>query len=253
VRKITPLIVANWKSFIASPKEGLALIKAIDKSLPRTVKSKLVVCPPALLTAYIRDNYAGKRMAIGVQDISLAPQGAHTGEVTATLARASGAEYAIIGHAERRAQGETNEEVALEVRTALDARLIPVICIGEAERGRDGSYLSVIEHMLIASLKRLQAKDISKIVIAYEPVWAIGATTAPDARVVHEAVLYVRKLLVQHYGRDLGMKVKILYGGAVDDTTARVLLDEGYASGFLVGRASVDAKRFVALVRACES
>jgi len=252
MKRVAPLIVGNWKSFIASPKEGLALLKAVDKGLPRGMKSKIVVCPPALLGAYLADKYRGSRIALGVQDISLAPQGAHTGEVTATLARTSGADFAILGHAERRAEGETDERVAREVRLALDAGLRPIICIGERERGKDGHYLSVIEKMLVASLSHLQARDIPKIVIAYEPVWAIGATTAPDARVVHEAVIYIRKILVQLYGRDLGMKIKILYGGAVDDTSARALLDEGYASGFLVGRASVDPHKFAAIIRACE-
>jgi triosephosphate isomerase len=95
--------------------------------------------------------------------------------------------------------------------------------------------------------------EISKIVIAYEPVWAIGAATAPDARTVAEAVLYIRKTLVQLYGRDAGLKTKILYGGAVDQTTAKDLITMGQASGFLVGRASVDPTRFVGIIRACQS
>ena len=253
MKKAAPLIVGNWKSFIASPKEGLTLLKAIDKSLPRGMSASIVVCPPALLVAYLRASYKGKRIALGVQDVSLTPQGAHTGEVTATLARASGATYAIVGHAERRAMGETNEVVATDARSALDAGMVPIICIGEGERDREGKFFSVIESMLTASLARVLPTEIGKIVIAYEPLWAIGAATAPDARTVAEAVLYIRKTLVQLYGRDAGLKTKILYGGAVDQTTAKDLITMGQSSGFLVGRASVDPANFVGIIRACQS
>lgn len=251
VRKSTALIVGNWKSFIASPKEGLSLLKAIDASLPRGMKSTVVVCPPALLVAYLRCMYQGKRIALGVQDISLAPQGAHTGEITAALARASGAEYAILGHAERRAQGESSETVAAEARAALDAGLRPIICIGENERDKHGSFFSMIEKMLVESLKRIEGRELAKVVIAYEPVWAIGAPSAPDARTVQEAIIYVRKTLAALYGREAGLRVRILYGGAVDQVSARELLSA--AQGFLVGRASVDSREFGGLIRACES
>lgn len=246
------LIVGNWKSYVASPKEGLALLKAIDKKMPRCVMSTIVVCPPALLVAHLRASYKGSRIAFGVQDISLAPQGAHTGEVTATLARASGAEYTIVGHAERRAEGETDAEVASEARAALDSKLTPIICVGEKERDHGAAYLSVIESMVVASTASLQPEELKKIVIAYEPVWAIGAPVAPGARVVGEAILYIRKILMQRFGREVGLKTKILYGGAVDDTNAGVLIREGKASGFLVGRASVDPEKFVGIIRACQ-
>lgn len=251
--KKSALIVANWKSYIGSPKEGLALLKDTEKKLPRGMSSSVVVCPPALLFGHVRASYKGSRFAFGTQDISIQSQGAHTGEVTAELAYASGATYTIVGHAERRAQGESSNDIALKVRRALDTRLTPIVCIGERERDHGAEYLSVIETMLSESLKMIEPNELKKLVIAYEPVWAIGAATAPGPRVVSEAVLYIRKLLMQLYGREGAMKVKILYGGAVDQENASVLLSEGNASGFLVGRASVDAAHFVGIIRACES
>jgi triosephosphate isomerase len=247
------LIVANWKAYVGSPKEGLTLLKAIDKALPRAARSRVVVCPPALLFSHLVSTYRGSRLSFGVQDIALSPQGAHTGEVTAALAYASGARYTILGHAERREAGESNAVVAAEVRVALDHKLMPIVCIGESTRDRSAEYLSVIESMLVASLAKIEPSELKKLVIAYEPVWAIGATAAPDARVVREAVLYIKKVLSQRIHRELGLKATVLYGGAVDDTNAHELLHDGHASGFLVGRASTDAKKFVGIIRACES
>lgn len=217
------------------------------------MKAEVVVCPPALLLAYLRGAYKGKRIGFGVQDITLHPVGAHTGEVTAELALTSGATYAIIGHAERRAEGETDEIVTREVRAALDAGLRPIVCVGEAERDRDGKYFSVLEKTVAASLSSLLPHELAKVVIAYEPVWAIGAAVAPEGRVVAEAMLYIRKTIAAIYGREAALKAKIIYGGAVDDTSASGLLENGHTQGFLVGRASVDAEKFIGIIRACES
>ncbi len=247
------LIVANWKSYVESPKVGLALLKATDQALPRGLKSKVVVCPPTILFSHVASSYKGSRIAFGTQDVSQAPTGAHTGETPATLARAAGATYTIIGHAERRAAGEGSDVVAEKVRIALDTKLVPIVCVGERERDHGAHYLSIIESMLVDSLAKIEPSALKKLVIAYEPVWAIGAPTAPDARVVREAVVYIKKILAQRFDKELGLKATVLYGGAVDAENARTLLVEGQASGFLVGRASVDPKNFGGIIRACES
>lgn len=244
--------------YINSPKEALALIKAVDKGLPKKLESTIVVCPPTPLLAYLKDNYGGKRIAVGAQDISTFPDSAHTGYTSAPLVAASGATYTIIGHAERRVSldaggaGESDELIAHKVRTALDTNLTPILCVGESERGGDGRHFGVIEAMVGAGLKRVTPTEIGKVVIAYEPVWAIGAPSAPEPRVVAEALLYIRKTLATLYGRERALKVKILYGGAVDSTSAHDLLHKGAAGGFLVGRASVNAAEFIGIVRACQ-
>ncbi len=244
--------------YISSPKEGLALIKAIDKGLPKKLESMIVACPPAPLLAYLKDNYGGKRIAIGAQDISAFPDSAHTGYTSALLVAASGATYSIIGHAERRVPvdaggaGESGELIAHKVRTALDANLTPILCVGESERGGDGRHFGAIEQMVGAGLKRVSPNEIGKVVVAYEPVWAIGAAQAPEPRVVAEALLYIRKTLATLYGRERALKVKILYGGAVDSASAHDLLRKGAAGGFLVGRASVNPAEFIGIVRACQ-
>lgn len=247
-----PIIVGNWKAYVESPKEALALLKAVDKGLPRASRARVVVCPPAFLVAHLRATYTGKRVSLGVQDVSVTPQGAHTGEDTATLAKSAGATYAIVGHAERRALGETSSSVAEKVRVALDSKLVPIVCVGESERDREGKFFSYLEDMVLASLARIEARELSKLIVAYEPVWAIGAAQPPDARTVRESVLYIRKTLAARYGREAGLKAKILYGGAVDEHSAPDLIAGGGANGFLVGRASVTAHSFVGIIRACQ-
>lgn len=247
------LVVGNWKAYVTSPKDGLELLKAVDKKLPRGMTSTVVVCPSFPLLAHLRASYRGSRIVLGAQDVSVFGAGAHTGETPADTLRASGAEYVVVGHAERRARGETSADVAQKLRAALDTKLVPVLCIGESMRDKSAEYLTVIETMLTESVKTLEPGDLKRLVIAYEPLWAIGAPVAPGPRVVSEAILYIRKLLIQLFGRDAAMKVKILYGGAVDQDRALSLLTEGNAQGFLVGRASVDPQNFTGIIRACES
>ncbi|MBU6310706.1 triose-phosphate isomerase [Patescibacteria group bacterium] len=248
-----PLVVANWKAFIESPERGLELIRGVIGKLPREGSAHIVVCPPDPLIAHLRAAYRGARLAFGAQNISLLGVGPYTGESPAALLKASGATYVILGHAERRALGENDDAVAQKVRIALEAKLTPILCIGERERDASASYLTTIEAMVPASLRGIDARELKKIVIAYEPVWAIGAASAPGPRVVAEALLFIRKTLVQRYGREYGMQPKLIYGGAVDATSAPLLLAEGGAEGFLVGRASTDVSEFIGIIRACES
>ncbi len=233
------------------PKDALGLLKKIDKGLPRGIKAEVVIAPPSPLLAYLRSEYGGKRVNFAAQTISADTLGAHTGEVPAESARAAGARYTLVGHAERRARGESDEYVARLTRAALDAGLIPIICIGEGERDKEGHYFAQIEKGLAASLARVLPHELARVVIAYEPVWAIGAAVAPGGRVVSEAALYIRKTLAALYGRDAALKTRILYGGAVDATSAPELLREGNVNGFLVGRASVDPVSFIGILRAC--
>ncbi len=252
MKKGEPLIVGNWKSFVTTPKEALSLVKSIDKGLPRKLFAKLVVCPSMPLLALIRHVYKGKRIALGVQDVSVETAGAHTGESSATLIKSSGADFAIVGHAEMRAKGESSLETAIKARAALDAKITPIVCVGESERDREGKYFASLESMLQESMKLVTQDEVQRVVVAYEPVWAIGAAQPPDPRTISEAVLYLKKTLVALYGRDKALKVRIIYGGAVEQNTAREILQSGHVSGFLVGRASVDHHNFLGIIRACQ-
>ncbi len=243
-----PLVVGNWKSFVTTHKEGKKLFKAIEKGLPRDLKAEVVVCPPSLLIHPLASAYSGKRIAFGVQDIFF-EHGAHTGETSALLARDVGARFGIAGHAERRGLGESDAIVAKEVGALLDARLTPIVAFGEKTRDREGNYLRTLEESILNSLALVDARSLKKVILAYEPVWAIGAALPPSSRTIRESIIFIRKVLATKFDRADALKVRILYGGAVSKDTAPELISESGADGFLLGRASIDPEVFTTIIR----
>lgn len=241
------LIVGNWKSYITTFKEAKALFKEIEKALPRQVKSDVVVCPPFPFIDYLSDSYGGERISFGAQDVHF-EIGAATGTVSAPALKSVGVRYVIVGHAERRAMGETDEIVSKKVGAALDEKLVPIVAIGENSHDKDGHYLKELEENIERSLASVQEKDLKKLVIAYEPVWAIGAPLPPDARTIRETIIFIRKVLAGMFDRSAALKTRIIYGGAVDDENAEELIQSSGAHGFLLGRASVDAEKFGRIV-----
>ncbi len=246
------LLVGNWKSYITSTEGAIHLVKTLDKKLPKKLKSKIVLVPAAPLVALVRYVYGGKRMSVGMQDVTQHEEGASTGSVTAAGVVGSGATYCIVGHSERRKDGETNVDVARKIRLLLDAKVTPIVCIGELERDRDGNFYNILEHDVAECLARILPQEVSKVVIAYEPVWAIGASAAPASRVVSEALVFIRKTIASQFGREIALKMKMLYGGSVSPSNAHELLHLGHVNGFLIGRASADADQFIGIIKACQ-
>jgi len=243
------LIVGNWKGYINSLKEGKALVKGIEKKLPSASKPTVVLCPPFPLLDALARSYRGNRLSFGAQD-AFYEGGAHTGEVSAELVKDTKAKYVILGHAERRTAGETDEMVAKKVGAALDQRLTPIVAVGERARDKDGHYLKELETSIVASLSLVEPQDLRKIVIAYEPVWAIGAALPPNARTIRETIIFIRKVLAGKFHRADALKARIIYGGAVSLESAPELIKESGVDGFLLGRASVDAETFTGIVLA---
>ncbi len=244
------LIIGNWKLYVKTVDEGKKVLKAIEKKLPRGLKSEIVVCPPTALAVALRREYKSSRIAIGAQDIFWEKDGAHTGAVSPAHIGSSGIKYTLVGHSERRALGETDEEVAKKAVAAIASKLHPVICVGETERDADGRFFSVIEKSVKGSLSRIEPKDAGKFTIAYEPVWAIGKTEAASPRMAAEAILYIRKTIVDMWGREKAMKVRIIYGASVSAENAEGFAHEKAIQGLLPGRASVDAVEFTNIIRA---
>ncbi len=243
------LIVANWKAYVEDLGKAKKLF-ATSKRLSHLRRIRIVLAPPApLLGALAMKNKSS--VAFSAQDISLTTGGAKTGEVTAAAYSAAGATYTIVGHSERRAAGETNEIVTEKLAHALAHGLIPILCVGERERDGEGRYLSFVREQLTTALNCLAPKERANIIVAYEPVWAIGKTSADaiEPGDLNEMVSYIRKVLAELLPGKNAERTTVLYGGSVEPENIRDLARATGIDGFLVGHASVNAETFVALVK----
>lgn len=193
-----------------------------------------------------------KGLKVGGQTVSAQTEGAHTGEVSAKMLKAAGATFVIVGHSERRAY-ESDGVVHAQIERAAEAGLIPVLCVGEREHKEDGAHFGFIEEQLMSALREFRRTQ--KLIVAYEPVWAIGKTAedAMQPESVEETVIFIRKILAQSLGRPAALKVPILYGGSVEAENAKALLERGGVAGFLVGHASAKPETFVELLNACKN
>ncbi|MGH7175662.1 MAG: triose-phosphate isomerase [Minisyncoccia bacterium] len=244
------LIIANWKAYVEDGARAKALARSAKRLAGRYPKIQVVLAPSAPHLGMLAPGNTS-RVAFAAQDISATVGGAETGEVPAQIYADLGATYAIIGHSERRAAGETNAEIAEKLQHAIAHGLAPVLCVGERIRDAESEYLSYVREQVSVALSPLAEGDRRKIVFAYEPVWAIGksANEAIDPADLSEMLLYIRKVALELMpGKSASTKV--LYGGSVEPDDIRGLAGGSGVDGFLVGHASIDAKIFSALIKA---
>lgn len=243
------LIVANWKAYVEEIAKAKNLF-ALAKRLAHLAGVKIVLAPPAPLLGTLAAGNKS-RVAFAAQDVSRTAGGALTGEVTAGAYAAVGATYAIIGHSERRAAGDTDVVVAEKLALALSHGLTPILCVGESERDGEGKYLSVVREELTLAFSPLTQKERAGVIIAYEPLWAIGKTAAaaigPDD--LSEMALYIRKVLSELLSGKNSVRSLVLYGGSVEPDNAKTLIEHSSIDGFLVGHASVEPNTFLLLVK----
>ena len=242
------IVVANWKMNPQTFAQAKKLFEATRKASEAAKSVSVIVAPPSIFLRELARNYKGRKISFAAQNAHSQKDGAYTGEVSMPEVKDAKASAVIIGHAERRAMGETNEETRAKVNAALAQRLQPIFCIGEHKRSGSGEHFLFVKEQLRAGLSDVAPANLGKIVIAYEPVWAIGATEAMSSRQMHEMAIFIRKSLVGSHG-EKGIKAKILYGGSIDETNARDMLDNGDVAGFILGRASTDAEKFTALIK----
>jgi len=248
MRKI--IIAGNWKMY-KTLKDGEELVNSLKRSLYQIENVDIVVCPPFTLLAALGDALTDSNIALGAQDCYWQEEGAFTGEVSCNMIRDTGCAYVIIGHSERRQFfGETNETVNKKVNAALKAGLLPIVCVGEtlAEREK-GLTFKVLDSQVNNSLKDINADDILKVIIAYEPVWAIGTGKTATAQQAQEAHKYIRGLLEKSYGKEISGQIRIQYGGSVKPENSAELLKEPDIDGALVGGASLKADSFSDIVK----
>jgi triosephosphate isomerase len=238
---VRPLVAGNWKMNGLAVAEG-DLTKIVNGA--SGIKADLMVCPPATLIADFAAAARGSAVAIGGQDCHAQPSGAHTGDIAAEMLKDAGATAVIVGHSERRTDHhETDTQVHAKALAAHRAGLTAIVCIGEQRAEREGGQtLAVIGRQLDGSLPDRAAG----LVVAYEPVWAIGTGLTPTPADVAEAHAFIRKKLTERYGAE-GAGVRILYGGSVKPSNAQELLTIANVNGALVGGASLKATDFLAI------
>ncbi|HEX8993744.1 MAG TPA: triose-phosphate isomerase, partial [Candidatus Paceibacterota bacterium] len=238
------LVIANWKMYVTTPKDASRLAKAIRAEVRTARKIDCAIAPAFTLMDSVAKELKGSKIALAAQTVSAHESGAHTGDVSAEMIKALGCKSVIVGHSEVRAGGQSDASVRAAMKRSLDAGLRAVLCVGEHERDHDhGSHFTFIESQLRSAIADYAKADASKLIIAYEPIWAIGeqAQAAITPLALRETVIFIKKILTQHFGREAGMAIPILYGGSVDESNARALVEGGDVSGLLVGRASTTA------------
>jgi len=245
----TPLIAGNWKMF-KTCSEAVATTAVLVKNVADVSGRDVMIAPPYTALYPVSEVLAGSRVSLGAQNLFWEKEGAYTGEISAAMLASAGCRYVIIGHSERRQYfNETDETVNRRIQAALKGALIPVFCVGESEQARDsGETFSVLDKQIKNGLKGLFAKDLEKLVIAYEPVWAIGTGKTATSRQAQEVHEFLRSLIKEGLGRELADSIRILYGGSVKPDNIAELMGMPDVDGALVGGASLNADTFSAIV-----
>lgn len=244
-----PLIAGNWK-LNKTPNETIVFLEEFKPLVAGAEGLEILICPP--FTSINVATYLTKKtnIKIGAQNIFWEKSGAFTGEVSGDMVKELGCEYVIIGHSERREYfSETDEIVNKKIMSAFAAKLIPIVCIGETLAQREaGKVEEVIANQVTAGFKGLTAKEHGKIVVAYEPVWAIGTGKTATSEQANEVHVLIRKLLEKQFGKECAQGIRILYGGSVKPENIKELMAQSDIDGALVGGASLKTDIFVKIV-----
>jgi len=250
-RSIRPLVAGNWK--MNGLKADLAIATDVARGYDATLKQAvdLAICPPATLLFATSAALIGARIATGGQDCSTQGSGAFTGEVSAGMVADAGASFCVVGHSERRTlHGESNATVKAKAEAAQQAMLVPIVCVGETKEEREaGKALAVVKKQLRGSVP--EGSTPQTLVVAYEPVWAIGTGLTPTAADVAEMHAAIRTELGRLLGKAPAAGIRLLYGGSVKPSNAAELMNVAHVDGALVGGASLKAEEFLAIARAC--
>ena len=244
----TPIIAGNWK-MNKTPAEATQLIQEL-KPLVKDAKSTVVVCVPALCVHAAKQATRGSKIKVGVQNMHWAASGAYTGELSADMCKACGVDYVIVGHSERRQYfGETDETVNKRALAVVRAGMTPIICVGERKEQREAGYTdALVEYQTLIALTGMTADEVKKVVIAYEPVWAIGTGLTATDEQANETIGVIRAALARKYGKRVADKVRIQYGGSMKPSNVDGLMKQPEIDGGLIGGASLKAEDFARIV-----
>ena len=243
-----PIIAGNWK-MNQTPEEAAQLVTELIP-LVKDAKCDVVVCTPAVNFAAVKAVIAGTNIKLGAQNVHFKASGAYTGELSADMLKAAGCEYVIIGHSERRQYfGETDKTVNLRTVAAVKAGLIAIVCVGEMKDEREAGYTDmIVTYQTQMALHGLTAEELDNVVIAYEPVWAIGTGLTATDEQANETIGVIRQAIAAKYGKRVANKVRIQYGGSMKGSNVKGLMAQPEIDGGLIGGASLKAADFSQVV-----
>jgi len=246
----TPVIAGNWKMY-KTAGESAAFVKEFLPLVAGVQGVEIVLSPPFPSLSIVGALTAGTNVGVASQNVHFAAEGAYTGEVSPGMVKDAGARYAIIGHSERRQYfAETDESVNRKVKAALAAGLVPIMCLGETLQEREsGKTFPVVERQLRTGLAEVSAAEAPKVIVAYEPVWAIGTGKTATKEQAQEVHAFLRGILKELFGEPVALAVRILYGGSVKPENISELMAQPDIDGALVGGASLKANAFAGIVK----
>jgi len=243
------IVIGNWKMYPSTLTEAKRTFTTFKKQKRTDTGVTTVICPPVLFLDALKKSYTGSKIFFGGQDVFWQDEGAYTGDISTSMLQSVGARFVLVGHSERRARGDSDEIVTQKAKAALTAGMHTVLCIGETTRDSQGHYLRALKDQISNSLRSITKPMLKKLLIAYEPVWAIGeghaAMTTHD---LHQTLLFIKKQLIEMYGRTPAESIAILYGGSVDETNAHDIVYESGVDGLLVGRKSLNPYAFSTII-----
>ena len=244
----TPIIAGNWK-MNKTPAEAKALISEL-KPLVADAKATVVICVPFVDLCTALKETEGSNIHVGAENVHFKESGAYTGEISAPMLKEMGVEYVIIGHSERRQYfGETDATVNLRTLAAVKAGLTPIICVGERKEEREAGYTNaLVEYQTLIALNGLAEEEIKNVVIAYEPVWAIGTGLTATDEQANETIGVIRAAIARKYGQAVADAVRIQYGGSMNPKNVKGLMAQPEIDGGLIGGASLKAPDFSQVV-----
>lgn len=234
------IIVGNWKMNNDATKSA-SFAKELDTNISKELNCDVAICPTYIALKDVKETLYMSNIKVGAQNVYFEDSGAYTGEISAEMLKNIGIDYCIIGHSERREYfNETDESVNKKAKKLLEKDIIPIICVGEKKEQREKStYLNLVKNQVVQALNGISENDVIKVIIAYEPIWAIGTGLTATSEQAEEMCKYIRQLITELYNENVGKNIRILYGGSVNVKNSQELLNQPNVDGALVGGASL--------------
>lgn len=245
-----PIIAGNWK-MNKTIEEAVSVAVGLKRKFYTFSEADIVICPPFTALSKVNDKIIDSSIMLGAQDVYSEEEGAFTGAISPNMLKDAGCRYVIVGHSEKRALfGETDEDVNKKLKVALKHGMVPIMCVGERIEERDnGMTFEILEKQITRGLKNISRDEVMRIIIAYEPVWAIGTGRTATPQQAQEAHKFIRELIERLYDKEVASKIRIQYGGSVKPENIAKLMTQEDIDGALVGGASLDVNSFTEIVQ----